>query len=133
MAVLALLFAQLGALSHAYTHDAYAGGAPWTDAHGQGAFVHDGLNRAFAHDGLNEAFAPAALAGAASVRSSGAASHSCGTCLAFAPLLSAAGSTSALPFTLTQGRNSAGRSAAGSLVDLSPLLAFRSRAPPYAS
>jgi hypothetical protein len=119
MAVMALLIAQLGALSHAYSHDAYGRGA-----HSHGAHAYDGYgHNAFAFDDF---------AGAASVHACGAGSHDpCGDCLAFAPLLSAAGATSALPFTLPQGQNSAGRSAGGSLVDLPPLLAFRSRAPPY--
>jgi hypothetical protein len=93
MAAVALLFAQLGAMSHAYSHDA-AIGSPTT--HQTGASSHD----------------------------------PCNDCLAYAPLLAAAGAPSALPFIEPQGRGLVTRAAVNSLVDLSLTLAFRSRAPP---
>jgi hypothetical protein len=94
MAVVALLIAQLGAMSHAYSHDA--------------------------------------AVGPASVHQTAANSHDpCNDCLAYAPLLSAGGTPSALPFNVPRGRSAAPRSMAASLIDLSLTLAFRSRAPPY--
>jgi hypothetical protein len=95
MAVVALLIAQLGAMSHAYSHDAE---------------------------------------GPPSTHLSGASSHDlCKDCLAYSPLLSAAGTTSPLPFIEPQGRSASIGAIAHSLVDRSPTLAFRSRAPPYTS
>jgi hypothetical protein len=94
MAALALLIAQLGAMSHAYSHDA-AIDAPTT--HQSAANSHD----------------------------------SCNDCLAYAPLLAAAGTPSALPFIEPPGRGLSPRATPQSLVDLSLTLAFRSRAPPY--
>jgi hypothetical protein len=112
MAVMALLIAQIGALSHAYSHDGYA---------------HETRSQGFGHN----AFAQDPFAGAASIHSNGAGSHDpCGDCLAYAPLLSAAGATPPLPFALPQVRGAAVRAPARSLNDRSPLLAFRSRAPP---
>lgn len=94
LAALALLFAQFGAMSHAYSHDAVAG-------------------------------APAAT------HQTGAASHDpCNDCLAYAPLLCAAGAPTALPSSLPQSRGLATRATAASLVNLDLTLAFRSRAPP---
>jgi hypothetical protein len=94
MTVVGLLIAQLGAMSHAYSHDAALGA---TSTHQPGASSHD----------------------------------PCNDCLAYAPLLSAGGAPSAVPFNVPQGRSAAARAAAGSLIDLSLTLAFRSRAPPY--
>lgn len=92
MAVVALLIAQLGAMSHAYSHDG---------------------------------------ADSSSTRQIGASSHHpCNDCLAYSPLLSAAGTPSPLPFIEPQGRSAATRAMARSLVGLSLTLAFRSRAPP---
>jgi hypothetical protein len=54
----------------------------------------------------------------------------CSDCLNFAPLLAAAGAPDALPFALPQGCRVAPQSQCDSLLDLKPLLAFRSRAPP---
>jgi hypothetical protein len=54
----------------------------------------------------------------------------CSDCLNFAPLLSAAGSPAALPFTLPQGSHAAPEVPFPALADLKLLLAFRSRAPP---
>jgi hypothetical protein len=54
----------------------------------------------------------------------------CNDCLNFAPLLSAAGAPTTLPFALPQGCCIAPPTQADSLVDLKFLLAFRSRAPP---
>jgi hypothetical protein len=92
LAALALLIAQLGAMSHAYAHDA-AVGSPATH---QTAATHD----------------------------------LCNDCLAYAPLLAAAGTPSALPYIEPQGRGLATRATAESLLDLSLTVAFRSRAPP---
>jgi hypothetical protein len=94
MAVVALLIAQLGAMSHAYSHDAAVGSLP---THQSGASSHD----------------------------------PCNDCLAFAPLLSAAGAPSALPFIEPQGRGLTACATPCSLIDLSLTLAFRSRAPPH--
>jgi hypothetical protein len=94
MAVVALLFAQLGAMSHAYSHDAALESA---STHQSGASTHD----------------------------------PCKDCLAYAPLLAAAGATGTLPSIQPQGRGLATRASADSLVDLSLRLAFRSRAPPH--
>jgi hypothetical protein len=93
MAAVALLIAQLGAMAHAYSHDAAAGS---TTTHQAGASSHD----------------------------------PCNDCLAYAPLLAAAGTPAALPSIEPQGRGLATHAAANSLVDLSLTLAFRSRAPP---
>ena len=94
LAALALLFAQLGALSHAYSHDA-------------------------------------AVASTASTHRTGAAGHDpCNECLAYAPLLCAAGAPAALPVPLPQSRGLATRTTAASLLNLDLTLAFRSRAPP---
>jgi hypothetical protein len=106
LAALALLLAQLGALSHAYAHDA-ATGSSLAGAHG--------------------ARPPATS------RPLGAAGHdACNECLAYAPLLCAAGAPAALPAVDPQGRTLATRPTADSLVDLRATLAFRARAPPAA-
>jgi hypothetical protein len=147
MAVVALLIAQLGALSHAYAHDAYARAAHSRNTHGHGAYGYDPGRDPYGrgvqgrdpgrHDasGRNtrgyDAYEHDDFAGTASIDAGGTGSHdSCSDCLAFAPLLSAAGTSNALPFDLPQGPGMAARAAVGSLIDLSPLLAFRSRAPP---
>jgi hypothetical protein len=93
LAAVALLLAQLGAMSHAYSHDAAAGPVP---AHPTGTGSH----------------------------------AACDECLAYAPLLAAAGGLSALPLIEPQRFALPSRAAADSLVDLSLTLAFRSRAPP---
>jgi hypothetical protein len=54
----------------------------------------------------------------------------CSDCLAFAPLLSAAGTPAALPAVEPQGPSPAVQATHYSLVDRSLNLAFRSRAPP---
>jgi hypothetical protein len=54
----------------------------------------------------------------------------CGDCLNFAPVLSAAGTPSALPCIEPQGRSFCVRAECRSLIDRTPHLAFRSRAPP---
>jgi hypothetical protein len=62
----------------------------------------------------------------------GVVSHGpCGDCLAYAPLLSVAGASGSLPFLESQPRDAVARALPDSLVDGLPLLAFRSRAPPY--
>jgi hypothetical protein len=93
LTAVALLLAQLGAMSHAYSHDAAAGPAP---AHQIGAGSH----------------------------------NPCDECIAYAPLLSAAGTPAALPSIEPQSFDLPSRAVADSLVDLSLTLAFRSRAPP---
>jgi hypothetical protein len=55
---------------------------------------------------------------------------SCNDCLNFAPLLSAAGTPTALPLALPQAGCIAPQAHVDSLIDLKALLAFRSRAPP---
>jgi hypothetical protein len=54
----------------------------------------------------------------------------CNDCLNFAPLLSAAGAPSALPFALPQACSAAPQAQITCLVELKFLRAFRSRAPP---
>ena len=101
---MALLFAQLGALSHAYAHDA----APGSPAAGS-----------------SPTSAPAAS------HPTGAAGHDpCNECLAYAPLLCVAGTPTALPVVDPQARAPATGATADSLVDLRAALAFRARAPP---
>jgi hypothetical protein len=64
----------------------------------------------------------------------GAVSHSpCGDCLAYAPLLSSAGTTGSLPFLEPEPRDAVARALPDSPIDGLLLLAFRSRAPPYTS
>jgi len=61
----------------------------------------------------------------------GPGSHeTCNDCLAFAPLLSAAGAPAALPCAEPQGRNLTACAIGSSLVDRFLNLALRSRAPP---
>jgi hypothetical protein len=91
----ALLIAQLGAMSHAYTHIPGVGPAS-TQQSQQSPSSHD----------------------------------FCGDCLNFAPLLSAAGAPAALPLVQPPGRSLAAIAGGRSLLDLSLILAFRSRAPP---
>lgn len=70
--------------------------------------------------------------GPASTQQSAPSSHDpCNDCLAFAPLLSAAGTPAALPWNEPHGRSLAARASGRSLVDRCLTLAFRSRAPPY--
>ena len=92
IAALALFFAQMGAMAHAYTH------APElaTSTSQTNAGIHD----------------------------------FCKDCLNFAPLLSAAGAPSALPFSIPQPCRSAPQAQISRLVDLKFRLGFRSRAPP---
>jgi hypothetical protein len=143
MAVMALLIAQLGALSHAYAHDPYAPGAHSRNTGSHGASAHDtSAQDAYdasrregyhGHDSPRRDAYRRDFAGAATTRSLSAGSHDpCGDCLAYAPLLAAAGTTSVPPFALPQGRSAAERVPTRSLIDPSPLLAFRSRAPPAA-
>jgi hypothetical protein len=54
----------------------------------------------------------------------------CSDCLNFAPVLSAAGTPAALPFIEPQGRGAGAHAECRSLIDRTPYLAFRSRAPP---
>jgi len=106
LAVIALLFAQLGALSHAYAHDAAAGASL--------AGTHGARSPATSHP-------------------PGTAGHdACNECLAYAPLLCAAGAPAALPVVDLEGRTLATRPTADSLLDLRATLAFRARAPPAA-
>jgi len=93
LAGLALFLAQLGAMSHAYSHDATAG---YPASHQAGIAGHD----------------------------------ACNECLAFAPLLCAGGTPTALPPLDLHARGLAVRAPADSRVDLDSTLAFRSRAPP---
>jgi hypothetical protein len=97
----ALLFAQVGAITHAYAHD----GATNLRAH---------------HSGAGSA-----------VTGGTANSHDlCSDCMAFAPLLAAAGAPSSLPPLQHPGRAAGTRDVARSRVSFSPTVAFRSRAPP---
>lgn len=65
---------------------------------------------------------------------SGAANHDpCTDCLAFAPLLAAAGASGSPLSIEPPGRGCAPRPASGSRVESSLALAFRSRAPPALS
>ena len=94
MAMAALVIAQMGAMSHAYSHDAAAGSVP--------------------------------------LQIIGAVSHNpCGDCLAYAPLLSAAGASGSLPPIEPEPRRATERALPDSLIDGLPFVAFRSRAPPY--
>jgi len=97
MAVVALVIAQMGAITHAYSHDR-AMGSP---AVGSGSLHFVGSH------------------------------NPCGDCLAFAPLLSAAGASGSLPFLDPEARDAIAHALPDSLVDGLPFLAFRSRAPPY--
>jgi hypothetical protein len=92
VAMAALLFAQLGAMSHAYSHDA---------------------------------------ARSASHRTAVNSHDLCNDCLAYAPLLSAAGAPGTLPLLQPPGRGPVTSTTLGSQVELSPIPAFRSRAPPF--
>lgn len=95
---IALMFAQLGAMAHAYTH------VPG---------MHVPSMRS------------------ASVHQSTPDNHDyCSDCLAYSPLLSVAGTPTALPFVAPQGCSLALHVVCSSLVDHHPHLAFRSRAPP---
>jgi len=92
------MFAQLGAMAHAYTH------VPG---------MHVPSMRS------------------ASVHQSTPDNHDyCSDCLAYSPLLSVAGTPTALPFVAPQGCSLALHVVCSSLVDHHPHLAFRSRAPP---
>jgi hypothetical protein len=94
MAMVGLVIAQLGAVSHAYAHDT-AVGSP--SLHLTGTISHD----------------------------------PCGDCLAYAPLLSAAGGSASLPFLAPALPVGVTAALPDSLIDGLPFLAFRSRAPPY--
>jgi hypothetical protein len=61
------------------------------------------------------------------------AHNPCNDCLAYAPLLSAAGAPAALPRIGRQAPGTARSAVAESLAARAPSLAFRSRAPPYAT
>jgi len=99
----ALLLAQWGAITHAYAHD---GATNSLRAH------HSGAGNAVAGNAAN--------------------SHDlCNDCMAFAPLLAAAGTPSSLPPLQHPGRAAGTRDAARSRVAFSPTVAFRSRAPPH--
>jgi hypothetical protein len=89
----ALLIAQLGAMTHAYSH------------------VRD-------------------LASVSSQQANTGIHDFCGDCLNFAPVLSAAGAPAALPCIEPQGRSLAVHVECRSLIERTPQLAFRSRAPP---
>jgi hypothetical protein len=93
IAAIALFFAQLGAMNHAYSH----------------------LPRSVA---------------ATAQQTNSASRDVCDDCLSFAPVLSAAGSSAALPLIEPPARITALRAVATSLVNRRPNLAFRSRAPP---
>jgi hypothetical protein len=61
----------------------------------------------------------------------GQTSHElCGDCLNFAPLLAAAGTPAALPFSLQHSQSAPPSAAPTSFLDHRTYLAFRSRAPP---
>jgi hypothetical protein len=94
IAALALVFAQLGAMAHAYTH------AP------ENTSVSSQQAKLGIHD-------------------------LCKDCLNFAPLLSAAGAPTTLPFALPQTCSLAPQTQISCLVELKFRLAFRSRAPPF--
>ncbi len=94
IAALALIFAQLGAMAHAYSHEP---DRPPISSHQGNQGIHD----------------------------------VCKDCLNFAPLLSAAGAPTALPFALPHVCRAAPQAQIFRLVDLEFLLAFRSRAPPF--
>jgi hypothetical protein len=91
LALVALAVAQLGATTHAYSHDAAA---------------------STTHRAVPSSHNP------------------CNDCLAYAPLLSSGAAPGPLPTVEPQGRGAELAPAATSLIDLSPALAFRSRAPP---
>jgi hypothetical protein len=93
IAALALIFAQLGAMAHAYSHQPETGSVSAQQAK---LGIHD----------------------------------FCKDCLNFAPLLSAAGAPTALPFSLPQACIIAPQAQIACLVELKFRLAFRSRAPP---
>jgi hypothetical protein len=93
IAALALVIAQLGAMTHAYSHTL------------EKAPVSSQQSNQGIHD-------------------------FCKDCLNFAPLLSAAGASAALPFAIPQACSLAPQAQITRLVDLKFLLAFRSRAPP---
>jgi hypothetical protein len=93
IAAAALLIAQLGAMTHAYSH--------MRDVAPVSSHQSNSLNHDF-----------------------------CGDCLSFAPVLSAAGTPTALPFVEPQGRCVGVHVECRSLIDRTPVLAFRSRAPP---
>ncbi len=133
----ALLFAQFGAITHAYSH-AYAHGASHAYTHGAAASSshHSGAGRAaggrtVAPGAVADLDADAAAGGLDAAGS--ATNHLCSDCLAFAPLLAVAGAPSPLPFMQPQGRAASSRDSTLSRIPVSPTLAFRSRAPPYSA
>jgi hypothetical protein len=93
IAALALIFAQLGAMAHAYSHEPETGSVSTQQAK---LGIHD----------------------------------FCKDCLNFAPLLSAAGGPTALPFSVPQICSAAPQAQIACLIELKFRLAFRSRAPP---
>ena len=93
IAALALVFAQLGVMAHAYSHTL------------EKAPVSSQQSNQGIHD-------------------------FCKDCLNFAPLLSAAGAPTVLPFTIPQACSLAPQAQITCLVAFKFLLAFRSRAPP---
>ena len=93
IAALALFFAQVGAMAHAYSHTP----------------ENTSISAQQAKLGIHDF---------------------CKDCLNFAPLLSAAGAPTALPFSLPQACSVAPQAQIACLVELKFRLAFRSRAPP---
>ncbi len=81
----------------------------------------------------SHAYAHDIVAGVSASLHDGAATHNpCSDCLAYAPLLSAAGTPTALPLMGHQAPGTGESAAADSLVERTPTHAFRSRAPPFA-
>ena len=86
------------------------------------------MSHVYSHDAVR-----AAASHSTGVTLPGASSHDpCNDCLAFAPLLSAAGTPGTLPVVEPEARGVPTRATAGSLIEDSLTLAFRSRAPPHA-
>lgn len=98
LAAIALLFAQVGAIAHAYAHDA----SSLVASHHSGANSHSAAN---SHDLCND-------------------------CLAYAPLLAAAGAPVSVPLIEVERSVANVNGTSASLVGLTLTLAFRSRAPP---
>jgi len=127
---LVLLFAQFGAITHAYSHAYPHGGAADSPrSH------HSGAGRAaggwIASQGASGALDSAGALGDLDATGASATSHDlCSDCLSFAPLLAVAGAPSPLPFMQPQGRAAGSHDSTTSRVALSPTVAFRSRAPP---
>jgi hypothetical protein len=80
---------------------------------------------------VSHSYAHDIAAGAPTAQRSALANHDpCTDCLAFAPLLAAAGASGSLLSIEPPGRGLAARPTAGSPLESSLSLAFRSRAPP---